>query len=128
MLAIIGALCIFFFIIVPVVNAIGNAISYVDTRTPQQKLEDKNARDLALRIAQLESKRKSAAFAVKYPYLLPGIFGIFVLLAADSSPNVNHGNWLIGTVVCVIGFSLLYRELVKITVRQVDAKIAALKQ
>ena len=125
---IIGALCIFFFIIVPVVNAIGNAMVYVDTRTPQQKLEAKNARELARRIAELESKRKSAIFMVKYPYTIPGIFGLFVIMAAYSSTYVNHGEWLIMTVICVAGFSLLYRELVKITVRQLDGKIAALKQ
>lgn len=50
-------------------------------------------------------------FILKYPYVLPGIFGLCTVGAGWSSPYVNRTHWIVGTAVGVGVFSYLYQRL-----------------
>ena len=123
MLQIIGALCIFFFIIVPIVNSILSVAATPDTRSSEQKVAAKHAYQTEQKQKAYVSDRKKLIFFIKYPYLIPGIFALFVILGSLSSPpQVNRLSIDGWTVAITIMFSYLYRLLMKSSLRKLDSK------
>lgn len=123
MLQIIGALCIFFFIIVPVVNFFLRIVSTPDARTPEQKVAAKVAYQTKKQKEEYLSRRKKMVFFIKYPYLLPGIFALFVIMgSASSPPQVNRLELDGWTIAITAMLSYLYRQLLKSSLKKMDGK------
>jgi DnaJ domain len=81
--------------------------AYTQTKTQQQL---KKEQDTLRRL-------KSQNWAVKYPYVLPAIFGLFTIAAAWSSPYVNRTKWIVWTSILVGLFSYFYQKLVLYSIK-----------
>jgi|GEM_PF-6334927 len=89
--------------------------NYQPPRPKQSYQQTQKDRAVQARIKQLE-------WWINYPYLLPGIFGLFVIAASWSSPYVNRTHWVVWTVVLVAVFSYLYQQLLKASLRKVKER------
>jgi len=89
---------------------------------PKQQRQTDTQRKAAMasqaRIKQLE-------WWIKYPYILPGLFGLFVIAAAWSSPYVSRTKWVVWTVILVAVSSYLYQQLLKASLRKVKERASA---
>jgi hypothetical protein len=86
--------------------------TYQSTNKSQSKTytQTKSRQDIKKEQEQL-NRAKKQNFVVKYPYVLPGIFGLFVVAAGWSSPYINRTKWVVWTAVIVGIFSYLYQRL-----------------